>query len=59
MKNLQSEIYETWELWKDDKDDDFYDTYIYVILEDFPKQRNQYLTYWESLKKQGGDEPYP
>lgn len=59
MRNLQSEIYETWLLWRNDKEEDFYNTYIETILEDYPDEREQYMTYWESLKKRGEDEPYP
>jgi len=59
MNNLQKEIYETWELWKDDKDDDFYNTYVYTILEEQEMElREHYLGYWEGLKKHGG-ELYP
>jgi hypothetical protein len=53
MNNLQAEIYNTWRLWnKDKKNTSFYDTYVSLCCDDYPEQRDYYLKYWESLKKE-------
>ena len=52
MKTLQNEIYETWKLWSKDKlNRSFYDTYVSIIVGEYPEQKEYYLTYWESLKQ--------
>lgn len=51
VKCLLSEIYDTFELWKDSKDKDFYDTYINCLIENEDQEmQNNYLCYWASLK---------
>jgi hypothetical protein len=53
MKTLQEEIYDAFKLWeKDFANRDFYDVYVYLCIGEYPKQKEYYSVYWESLKKE-------
>ena len=52
LPNLQREIYETWQLWKQRPiERNFCNKYVKTIIKDYPEDdKKNYLRYWNCLK---------